>query len=126
MINNDATFVKLKEEIDQIFTELSMNHPRYCSGVSWLKELVLIAVRDPDTWDDEYLEYIGKRENITRERVRQILHKAAWDNWSRDSKMVLENHFESPIQIKFEYDKPNHIEFITLIAKEMRTRRHLC
>lgn len=126
MINNDAVFVKLKEEIDQIFAELSMDNPRYCRGVSWLKELVLIAVRDPDTWDDEYLEYIGKRENITRERVRQILHKAAWDNWSKDSKAVLENHFESPVQIKFEYDKPNHIEFITLISSELCKKYKCC
>jgi hypothetical protein len=84
-----------------------------------LKEAILMAVQDPDSWQAGYLEYIGQRENVTRERVRQMLHKAAWKSWSVNSKEVLAGHFNHPIQTDFEYAKPNHIELITLISKEM-------
>lgn len=36
-----------------------------------------MAVQDLDSWQAGYLEYTGQRENVTRERVRQMLHKAA-------------------------------------------------
>ena len=74
---------------------------------------------------EEYAEHIGKRESITRERVRQILHKAVWNNWNVNSKDVLKNHFGADIQIKFKYVKPNHVEFIKLIADNLREKHHI-
>ena len=85
----------------------------------WLQEVILMAVRDPATWESQYAEYIGKRENITRERIRQILHKAVWNNWKADSVEVIKNHFGADVQMNFECVKPNHMEFIGLMAENL-------
>lgn len=110
----------MTEELDQIMTKLGMNPLGEHRGFKWLKELILIAVSDPDGWQNDFLMNIGKRESITRERVRQILCKAVCDNWSNTSKSILEEHFGYHIQAKFEYVKPNPVEFITLISNELR------
>jgi hypothetical protein len=108
----------MEKKVNQIMTELGMN-PESSRAFAWLKEVILMAV-DIDTWQSDYLEIIGRREGITRERVRQILHKTVWDNWNANSKTVLENHFGS-IELNFEYEKPNHIEFIVLVANELKS-----
>ena len=113
----------LKVELDHILDELNMN-PTH-RDFAWLKEVILLAVRYPNTWQVRYLEQIGKREGITRERVRQILHKAVWDHWTPQSAHVLSKHFGNPIQTKFKYVKPNHIEFITLLSKELRNKHDI-
>lgn len=107
----------MEKEVNQIMTELGMN-PESSRTFAWLKEVILMAV-NIDTWQRDYLEIIGRREGVTRERVRQMLHKAVWDNWNANSKFVLENHFSS-IELNFEYEKPDHIEFITLISNELK------
>ena len=107
----------MEKKVNQIMTELGMN-PESSRTFAWLKEVILMAV-DIDTWQSDYLEIIGRREGITRERVRQMIHKAVWDNWNANSKTVLEKHFDS-IELNFEYIKPNHIEFIALISNELK------
>ena len=112
--------MSLEVELDHILTELGMDPLGDKRDFAWLKEVILLAVRYPNTWQVRYLEQIGKRECITRERVRQILYKAVWDHWTPRSVHILSEHFGHPIQTKFKYVKPNHIEFITLLSEELR------
>lgn len=112
---------KVLIELEQILSELCMA-PTDHRDFGWLQEVILMAVRHPLIWEAEYAEYIGKRESITRERVRQILYKAVWNNWKVDSKDVIKNHFGADVQMNFEYVKPNHVEFIKLIADNLRLK----
>lgn len=112
-------YIEIEIELDQIMLELGMNLLDKRRSFKWLKELIMIAVYSPDGWQNDYLQNIGKRERLTRERVRQMLYKVVWDNWSDNSKKVLDAHFGYPIQTQFEYVKPNHIEFIALISGEI-------
>ena len=114
--------MKMEAELDEILRELGMDPDSERRDFQWLKEVILLAVRYPNTWQVRYLELIGKREGITRERVRQILYKAVWDQWDIRSFFVLNNHFSDPIQTKFERVKPNHIEFVTLLSEELRKK----
>ena len=109
----------LETELDHILAELGMNPLGDKRDFALLKEVILLAIRYPNTWQVRYLERIGKRECITRERVRQILYKAAWDHWTPRSVHILSEHFGHPIRTKFKYVKPNHIEFITLLSEEL-------
>lgn len=117
-------YIKIKTEVAQIMVELNMNPDDEQRSFRWLKELIFLAVYHPNNWQDNYLEDIGKREGLTRERVRQILYKAVWNNWNASSKDILERHFGYSIQTKFRHVKPNHIEFITLISNELRKRHN--
>ena len=117
--------METEAEVDQILTELGMGYLGNHRDFNWLKEVILFAVHNPNTWQGNYLEMIGKREHITRERVRQILYKAVWDHWNAQSAVILSNHFENPIQTQFERVKPNHIEFITMLSKELRDKYQL-
>lgn len=116
---------KMGAELDQILAELDMNPLGNRRDFRLLKEVILLAVRYPNTWQARYLERIGKREGITRERVRQILYKAVWDHWNVRSAFVLSNHFGHPIQTQFERVKPTHIELVTLLAKELRNKHDI-
>ena len=109
-------------ELDHILAELGMNPLGDRRDFHLLKEVILLAIRYPNTWQVRYLEQIGKREGITRERVRQILHKAVWDRWTPQSVHILSEHLGHPIQTKFKYVKPNHIEFIALLSKELQKK----
>ena len=115
-------YMKMEAELDEILRELGMDPDSERRDFQWLKEVILLAVRYPNTWQVRYLDRIGKREGITRERVRQILWKAVWDHWNVRSAFVLSNHFGHPIQTQFERVKPTHIEFITLLSEELRKK----
>ena len=112
----------MEKELNQILLELGLDPGGNRREFQWLKEVIGLAVRRPSTWQESYLEFIGRREGITRERVRQILYKAVWDNWNVRSAYVLSNHFGYPIQTQFERVKPNHIEFVTLLSEELRAK----
>lgn len=112
----------LETELDHLLAELGMNPLGDKRGFALLKEVILLAIRYPNTWQARYLERIGKRECITRERVRQILYKAVWDHWTPQSAHVLSNHFGHPIQTQFERMKPTHIEFISLLSEKLREK----
>ena len=123
MDGNDNTVIiaKLEQEINQILFVLGMN-PVGRRDHMYLRDAILIAVCYPVSWKDNYLGIIGEREGITRERIRQMLHKAVWDNWRRNSKSILTVHFGSQIKTEFEYVKPNHVEFVNLISEKLRER----
>lgn len=121
MENKEKTFADIETELAEILSELGMASETH-RDFGWLQEVILMAVRDPVTWESQYAEYIGKRENITRERIRQILHKAVWNNWKADSGEIIKNHFGDNVQMKFEYIKPNHVEFISFIADNLRKK----
>ena len=74
MENKEKAFTDLEAEVVQILSELGMD-PESHRDFKGLKEVILMAAENPFVWEARWLEYIGKRENITRERVRQILHK---------------------------------------------------
>ena len=114
--------MNIETELDQILAELGMNPLGDKRDFAWLKEVILLAIRYPNTWQAHYLELIGKREGITRERSRQILYKAVWDRWTPRSVHILSEHFGHPIQTKYKYVKPNHIEFITLLSEELQKK----
>ena len=116
----EDAYIEIEAELDRILTQLGMNPLGNRREFHWLKEVVLHAVFHPDSWKENYLELIGKREGITRERVRQILYKAVWDKWNVQSVFVLSNYFGYPIQTQFERVKPNHIEIIALLSEELR------
>ena len=124
MENKEKVFAAIETELAEILSELGMASETH-RDFGWLQEVILMAVRDPVTWESQYAEYIGKRENITRERIRQILHKAVWNNWKVDSKDVIKNHFGADVQMNFEYVKPNHVEFIKLIADNLCEKHHI-
>ena len=115
----------LETELDHLLAELGMNPLGDKRGFAWMKEVTLLAVCYPNTWQARYLELIGKREGITRERVRQILYKAVWDNWNAHSAAVFVNHFGASIQIQFERVKPTHIEFVSLLSEELRENHRI-
>ena len=115
----------LETEVDHILAELGMNPLGNRREFHWLKEVVLHAVFHPDSWKENYLELIGKREGITRERVRQILYKAVWDKWNVRSAFVLSNYFGHPVQTQFERVKPSHIEFIALLSEQLLRKRQI-
>ena len=121
MENKEKVFAELEVELAEILSELDMA-PESHRDFGWLQEVILMAVRDPATWKSQYAEYIGKRANITCERIRQILYKAVWNNWKADSGEIIKNHFGDNVQMKFEYVKPNHVEFIKLIADNLREK----
>ena len=114
--------MSLEVEINYILTRLGMDPLEDKRDFAWLKEAILLAIRYPNTWQVRYLELIGEREGITRERVRQFLYKATWDHWTPRSVHILSEHFGHPIQTKFKYLKPNHLEFITLLSEELRKK----
>ena len=120
MENNDKVIAELEIELVQILEELGMA-PDSHRDFGWLKEVIIMAVRHPLIWEAQWAEYIGKRENITRERVIQILHKAVWNHWNLNSENIIKKHFEA-VQVQFEYVKPNHIELIKLIAEGLREK----
>ena len=120
MENNDKVLAELEIELVQILEELDMA-PDSHRDFGWLREVIIMAVRNPFTWDAQWAEYIGKRENITRERVTQILHKAVWNHWNLNSENIIKKHFGA-VQAQFEYVKPNHIELIKLIAEGLREK----
>jgi hypothetical protein len=119
--NKENVFAEIKTELAEILIELGMA-PESHRDFGWLQEIILMAVRDPQISEKEYTGYIGKRESITRERVCQILHKAVWSNWKADSGEVIKNHFGADVQMNFEYVKPNHVEFIALMADILREK----
>ena len=110
----------LEIELDHILYALKMDPTHW--DFAWLKEVILLAVRYPNTWQARYLELIGRREGITRERVRQMLYKAVWDHWTPRSVHILSEHFGHPIQTQFERVKPTHIEFVTLLSQALRNK----
>ena len=124
MENKEKIFAAIETELAEILSELGMA-PESHRDFGWLQEVIMMAVRHPVIWELQYAEYIGKRENITRERIRQILHKAVWNNWNVNSKDVLKNHFGADVRMNFEYVKPNHVEFIKLIADNLREKHHI-
>ena len=124
MENKEKIFAAIETELAEILSELGMA-PESHRDFGWLQEVIMMAVRHPVIWELQYAEYIGKRANITSERIRQILHKAAWNNWNVNSKDVLKNHFGADVQMNFEYVKPNHVEFIKLIADNLREKHHI-
>ena len=119
---NIKTHIDILPELAQIMIDLGFNSNGRQLAFRWLEEIIILAIYYPDTWQDDYLDSIGKRENLTRERVRQILYKAVWNNWNKESKDILEKHFCHPVQTQFKHVKPNHVEFIELIAYELREK----
>ena len=115
----------LEVELNYILTELGMDPLGDKRDFAWLKEVILLAIRYPNTWQFRYLELIGKREGITRERVRQILYKAVWNKWNVQSVFVLSNYFGHPVQTQFERVKPTHIEFIALLSEQLLRKQQI-
>ena len=121
MENKEKVFMELEAELAQILRELGMP-PESHRDFGWLQEVILMSVRHHLVWELQYAEYLCNREGITCERIRQILHKAVWNNWKVDSKDVLKEHFGADVQIKFEYVKPNHVEFVRLMSDNLRKK----
>ena len=115
----------MEKELNRILLELGMDPGGNRREFQWLKEVIGLAVRRPDTWQESYLDLIGRREGITRESVRQILYKAVWDHWAPRSVHILSEHFGHPIQTQFERVKPTHIEFVSLLSEELREKHRI-
>ena len=122
--DEEIKYFEIEEEVEQIMINLGMNFPLNQRSFEWFIELIMLAIYSPNSWQKDCFESIGNRENLTRERVRQTLYKAAWNNWHKDSKYILEKHFGYPVQAQFEHITPNHIEFVELISNELR-KKHI-
>ena len=120
----DEKTVSLETELNDVMVSLGMD-PEEHRYFAWLRDLVLLAAVHPDSWQDKYLIKIGLVENVTYERIRQILYKTAWDHWSANSKAVLHNHFGESLEISFAFGKPNHEEFILLLSNALRKKYEL-
>ena len=113
--------IQMEKELDEILIELGMN-PYEKRDFLWIKEAVLLAINNPETWKNKLLENFGRRANVTRERVRQILGKATWNNWTRKSKEVFIKRFGESIKFNFEFEKPHYGEFVALISNCLREK----
>ena len=123
MENKEKVFMELENELDEIFAEMDMDNPRYRQGAPMLRELILVAVRYPDGWWNGSYEVFGRRYNITRERIRQILWRTAAESWNIKYWKGLCERFGHNIELKFEIiSKPNTEEFVTLFADNLREK----
>lgn len=123
MENKEKVFAEVEAELDEIFAEMDMDNQRYRQGASMLKELILVAVRYPDGWWNGSYEVFGRRYNITRERIRQILWRTAAESWNIKYWKGLCERFGHNIELKFEIiSKPNTEEFVTLFADNLREK----
>ena len=123
MENKEKVFMKLENELDEIFAEMDMDNQRYRQGASMLKELILVAVRYPENWAKGSYEVFGRRYNITRERIRIILWRTAAESWNIRIWKSLCERFGHNIELKFEIiSKPNTKEFVTLFADNLREK----
>ena len=113
--------IQIEKELDELLIELNMN-PYERQEFAWIKEAVLLAINNPETWRNNLLENFGRRANVTRERVRQRMEKAAWNNWTRKSKEVFIKRFGDTIKFNFEYAKPHYGELVTLISNCLREK----
>ena len=102
METKEKVFAELEAELDEIFAEMGMDNPRYRQGASMLRELILVAVRYPDGWWNGSYEVFGRRYNITRERIRQILWRTAAESWNIKYWKELCERFGHNIELKFE------------------------
>ena len=126
MENKEKVFAALEVELDEIFAEMKVDNPRYRQGASMLKELILVAVRYPESWQKGSLAAFGRRYSITRERIRQILWRTATEVWNIKHWKGLCERFGHPIELKFEIiTKPNTEEFVTLFADNLREKYHI-
>ena len=123
MENRVEVLASLEAELDEIFAEMDMDSPRHRRGATMLKELILVAVRYPEGWQKGSLEAFGKRHNITRERIRQILWRTAAESWHIKYWKGLCERFGHDIELKFEIiSKPNTKEFVTMFADNLREK----
>lgn len=123
MENKEKVFAEVEAELNEIFAEMDMDNQRYRQGASMLKELILVAVRYPENWAKGSYEVFGRRYNITRERIRQILWRTAAESWNIKYWKGLCERFGHNIELKFEIiSKPNTEEFVTLFADNLREK----
>ena len=126
MENKEKVFVAFEAELDEIFAEMDMGNQRDRQGASMLKELILVAVCYPEGWQKGCLEAFGRRYNITRERISQILWRTAAESWNIKYLKGLCERFGHDIELKFEIiSKPNTTEFVTLFADNLRQKYHI-
>lgn len=126
MENKEKVFAALEVELDEIFAEIEADNPRGRRGASMLKELILVAVRYPESWQKGSIEAFGRRYSITRERIRQILWRTAAEAWNIKLWKGLCERFGHSIKVKFEIiSKPNTKEFVTLLADNLREKYHI-
>ena len=123
MWTNGIITPELESELDRVLVALGMDTlgGRACG---WMRETILMAVADPDGWQDIYAERIGEREHITSERVRQILWKTAATHWSRSGGDILSEILGAPVKTSFEYVKPTGVEFISMISYRLRAKHN--
>ena len=126
MENKEKVFAALEVELDEIFAEMEADNPRCRRGAPALKELILVAVRYPESWQKGSLKAFGIRYNVTRERIRQLLWRTASEAWNIKHWKGLCERFGHPIEVKFEIiSKPNTEEFVTLLADNLREKYHI-
>ena len=124
-IMKDKVYFEIEEELNQIFLEMGLGGNGYVKGTAWLKELIMIGVRNPEDLKKDWLEIIGRKNGVTRELVRFSMHKAAADYWKPTTKVIMEKHFGVPLEYKFLYAKPDQIEFVTLLYAKLREKYKL-
>ena len=107
--------IQTEKELDELLIELNMN-PYAKRDFLWIKEAILFAISNPETWNNNLLENLGKRSNITRGRVRQILEKSVSNNWLPKSKEIFIKRFGDSAKFDFKYVKPSYTEFVALIS----------
>lgn len=118
--------IELEAELGEIFAEMETGNPRHRQGVPLLKELILVAVRYPESWEKGSLEAFGRRYGVTRERIRQILWRTAAEIWHIKYRKSLCERFGHPIELKFTViSKPNTKDFVTLFADNLREKYHI-
>ena len=123
MSNIDRVYVDIESELTHIFSELGMDDPKYYRGSAWLKSLVLVAIRYPNSWTQNHLEHIARMHNLTRERVRVILWRTAAEKWSYQCWKKLSDNLGYSVDPHFAIvSKPNTYEFVTLLAANLRIK----
>jgi hypothetical protein len=121
--------IVIEAEILEILLKLSI--PVASNATNILKMIVFSAVTEADFFDlnDQY-DKIGRANQITRERVRQIVCHAIGNHWNRESLALLSDHFGHAVSFRERREgeapngagKPTNGAFVEMLAEHLRQK----
>ena len=121
--------LELEAEILEILAKLGI--PAESNATEILKTIILSAITEADSfdWDDQY-DKIGRANQITRERVRQIVCHTIGNHWNRNSLALLSDHFGHAVSFRERREgeapngagKPTNGAFVEMLAEHLRQK----
>ena len=121
--------IELEAEILEILAKLGV--PAESKASEILKTIVFSAVNEPDYFDlDDQYDKIGRANQITRERVRQIVCHTIGNHWNRNSLALLSDHFGHAVSFRERREgeapngagKPTNGAFVEMLAEHLKQK----